>query len=147
MYRHVTRILLFLLFLSGGVLTAFAQSAQFSGSVTDQHQARAQNAQIRVMNQNTGVWREANTNAEGAYVVSFVPSGTYKIFVKAQGFSTAVSEPLTVTVGQEMVFDVQTEGRQRDAGSDRAMVDRKSSIPLTPASALSSTGSLLTTFP
>lgn len=64
-------------------------------------------AQIRVVNQATGVEQTATANMDGSYVVPFLQPGTYQIFVQAQGFNTAVSDPLTVTVGQEFVFNVE----------------------------------------
>jgi hypothetical protein len=104
-------------------LAAFAQTAQFSGRVTDPTQAMVRDADIRVVNQATGVERRVKTNAGGSYIVPFVSPGTYQVFVQANGFSTAVSEPLTVTVGQDLVFDVQlrvgasTQEVNVDAGS------------------------------
>lgn len=107
MNRSVIRYLFPLLILFGVVHGALAQTAQFSGQVSDPHQAMVSGAQIRVVNQSTGVKYEVNTNNDGAYVVPFVSPGSYRIYVKSQGFNIAVSEPLTVTVGQEMIFDVQ----------------------------------------
>lgn len=85
MNRYFYR-LFFLLFF-GTALSPFAQTAQFSGRVSDPHQARVQHAQVRVVSQTTGVERKAATDAEGFYLVPFVPPGTYQIFVQASGFS------------------------------------------------------------
>src|SRR5258708_21617992 len=122
MYRLICRALgvFFLLSLS---LAASAQTAQFSGRVTDPSQALVRGADIRVVNQATGVERRIKTNAEGSYTVPFVSPGTYQVFVQANGFSTAASETFTLTVGQALVFEVQlkvgssTEEVTVDAGS------------------------------
>ncbi len=106
MYRLIRHTLCVSIVLSLSIL-ASAQTAQVSGRVTDPSQALIRGAEIRIVNQATGIERRAKANADGAYVVPFVPPGTYQIFVQANGFSTAVSELLAITVGQALVFDVQ----------------------------------------
>lgn len=106
MYRLICRTLSVFILLSLS-LAAFAQTAQFTGRVTDPSQAVVRGGDIRVVNQATGVERRVKTNSDGSYTVPFVSPGTYQVFVQANGFSTAVSEPLIVTVGQALVFDVQ----------------------------------------
>jgi hypothetical protein len=106
MYRLVRHALGVFILLSLSSV-AFAQTAQFSGRVTDPSQALVRGADIGVVNQATGVERRVKTNAEGSYAVPFVSPGIYQVFVQANGFSTAASEPFTLTVGQVLVFDVQ----------------------------------------
>src|ERR1700722_12860228 len=84
-----------------------AQTGQISGRVTDAVQAVVAGAEVRVVNQATNVERTVKTNNDGLYTVPFVSPGTYQIVVQGQGFSTATSQPVTVTVGQVLVFDVQ----------------------------------------
>lgn len=106
MRRLINRTLggFFLLSLS---VAAFAQTGQFSGNVSDPQQAMVAGAQVRVVNQTTKYERAVKTNSDGSYVVPFVQPGTYKIFVEAPGFVSAVSDSLTLTVGQELVFNAQ----------------------------------------
>jgi hypothetical protein len=101
------RGLLLLLGLLCIALPAVAQTGQFSGTVTDPSAARVPSAQIQIVNQATSVELQTVTNADGAYVFPFVRPGSYKIFVKASGFKTTESEPLTVSAGQKQVFDAQ----------------------------------------
>jgi hypothetical protein len=103
MYVLNSRSIGIFVLLSFGIV-AFAQTAQFSGRVSDPQQARVPNARVRVTNQATQVESSVKTNAQGFYEVPFVSPGTYRISVQAQGFSTAISEPLTITVGQELVL-------------------------------------------
>jgi hypothetical protein len=86
---------------------AFAQTAQFRGQVTDPHKAVVVSAEVRILNLATGVAHKVKTNNQGVYTAPFIEPGTYQISVQAQGFSTAVSRPLTLTVGQELPFNVQ----------------------------------------
>ncbi len=78
MYRLISRALGAFILLSLS-LTAFAQTAQFSGRITDPSQALVRGADIRVVNQATGIERKAKTNAEGAYSIPFVSPGTYQV--------------------------------------------------------------------
>lgn len=87
--------------------SAFAQNAQFSGEVTDEQKAVVPNAEVRIVNQATGVETKTKTNGSGVYVVPYLIPGTYRIFVQAPGFETAASEDLTVTVGQVLVLNFQ----------------------------------------
>jgi hypothetical protein len=93
--------------LAGTALKAAAQNAQFSGTVKDPQGAVIQGAEVRVVNQATGVERKTITNANGIYVVPFLIPGVYQIFVQATGFTTTSSEPLTLNVGQSLNFSVQ----------------------------------------
>ena len=87
--------------------SAFAQNSGFSGEVVDPQKAVVPNAEVRVVNQQTTVERKTKTNDSGFYVVPYLVPGTYKIFVQAPGFETAVSEELTATVGQMSVVKFQ----------------------------------------
>jgi hypothetical protein len=75
--------------------------------VTDPQDKVVVGAEVRIFNQATGVERKITTNGDGLYTAPFVSPGSYQIYVQAAGFSTVSSEPLTVTVGQVLVFDVQ----------------------------------------
>ena len=106
MRRLIGHTLCVFIVFSLGVV-AFAQTAQFFGRVTDPSQALVRGAEVRAVDQATGVELRVKTNADGIYTIPFVAPGTYQVFVQANGFSTVVSEPLTITVGQALVFDVQ----------------------------------------
>jgi iron complex outermembrane recepter protein len=74
--------------------------------VSGPDEASVPDARVRIVNQATRTEHQATTNADGGYVLSVQP-GTYKVTVVAYGFDTVESEPITVTAGQERVFDVQ----------------------------------------
>lgn len=107
MLRLLNRALTVFSLLSFLSLAAFSQTVEFYGRVTDPSHALVKNADVRVVNQATGVERRVKTNGEGIYTVPFASPGSYQVFVQANGFSTAVSEALVLTVGQTLVFDVQ----------------------------------------
>jgi Carboxypeptidase regulatory-like domain/TonB dependent receptor-like, beta-barrel len=83
----------------------YAQSAQIQGQVTDSAGASLSSAKVRVVDQNTGIERQTRTNSGGQYAVPALNPSLYKIFVEASGFSTAVSDVITLNVEQNAVFD------------------------------------------
>src|SRR3984885_4751397 len=97
----------------GAAVTVFAQNGQVSGEVLDPSGAAVPKADVRLINQSTLVERHIKTNDAGVYTFSFVPPSTYQVVVEAAGFSTVISEKLTLTVAQALVFNVQLKvGKQ-----------------------------------
>jgi hypothetical protein len=108
MIRQLRALLVSLFFLS---LCAFgyAQNAQIQGQVSDSSGAVIPKAIVRVTNQLTGTERKVSTNGSGQYVVPGLDPSVYKIFVQAPGFSTAVSTPITLNVGQNALLDFRMQ--------------------------------------
>src|SRR5580698_3311807 len=131
MLKKVVRIMAAVVLLICGVSAAAQTTAQFSGRVTDPQGAIVRNAEIRVVNQATGVERRMVTNNDGLYTVPFLNPGTYQIFVQANGFSTISSEPITINVGQSLSFDVQlrlmSSQQQVDVAASVPIIDQTSS--------------------
>jgi len=88
---------------------AFAQNAQVQGQVSDASGALIAKALVRIVNQQTGTERKVETNGSGQYSVPGLDPSTYKIFVQATGFSTAVSTPITLNVAQNAVLNFKLE--------------------------------------
>jgi hypothetical protein len=96
-------VVLFLLFAAAHV---HAQSSTITGEVTDAQGAVIRGAEIRVVEQTQGAVRTLHTGSSGSYSAPFLNPGPYRVYVQAPNFSTAVSDPITLTVGQTLVFDV-----------------------------------------
>src|SRR5277367_129270 len=124
MLKNFLRILIVVSVFAAAIM-ANAQTAQFSGRVTDPQGAVIQGAEVRVVNQATGIERRNETNADGIYSVPFLLPGVYQIFVQGKGFTTTSSEPLTLSVGQSLTFDVQLR-----VGSSQQQVEVSSSVPV-----------------
>ena len=58
------------------------------------------NATVRAVNLGTNASREATSSGEGAYEISQLVPGTYRVEVEAQGFSKLVQEDVVVNVLQ-----------------------------------------------
>jgi hypothetical protein len=93
---------------------ARAQTARFSGQVTDPQGAAIPHAQVQVLNLDTHVRLTTQTEELGQFSVPYLPAGQYVIEVHACGFNTAVSNSITLEVGQAYVYNVQlTVGTQQ----------------------------------
>src|SRR5512135_131668 len=84
-------------------LAGMAQTttAAFQGTVTDSTGGVLAGAQVTASNVETGMKRTATTNAEGRYLLSQLPPGSYQITATMDGFETLVRNGLTLTVGQQ----------------------------------------------
>src|SRR5271169_2012241 len=61
----------------------FAQQTQVSGNVTDPSGAVIPNADITIVNVETGAQRETKADNQGRYVMPQLTPGTYKLTAKA----------------------------------------------------------------
>jgi hypothetical protein len=64
--------------------------SRIQGSVTDSSDAAIVDAQVTLLNTQTGVSVIRNTNQTGHYLFDLVEPGTYTISVESQGFSKFV---------------------------------------------------------
>jgi len=100
-------LVLALLLLSGASTFAQVTGATLSGKVTDSSGAVVVGAHIVVEKMDTGVTREATTNAEGLYSAPNLAPGTYEVSISAKGFATQDRHGITLTVGGDQVIDAQ----------------------------------------
>lgn len=89
-----------------------------SGTVRDQAGAVVPGAQVKVINPQTNVTREAVTNDEGFYRVGAVEPGIYTVLVEKTGFSKIENRAVTVQQTQETTVDIELQ-----AGSVTGTVD------------------------
>lgn len=89
---------------------ARAQStATLQGAVTDTSNAAVPGAKVLVHNQNTGVDRTTQTDESGAYLVSGLLPGVYRVEITASGFQTAVIKDLTLSVATTTTENTQLQ--------------------------------------
>src|SRR5260370_27188375 len=90
--------------------SAFAQSTNtptLTGAVTDPTQAVVPDARITITREETGIRREARTDAGGEYRVVLLPPGQYHISVEKPGFLAQTRKSIELTVGQSAVIGFQ----------------------------------------
>ena len=85
-----------------------AKNATITGTVTDQTGAVLAGATVTVTN-SKGFKQTATSNAQGVYVVSGIPPGSYDISVSVDKFKVFQSSGLTLTAGLVLPLDAPLE--------------------------------------
>jgi hypothetical protein len=89
---------------------AFAQdTGTFTGTVHDSTGATVAGAQVTVSNTAIGVNKLVTTNADGDWVVPYLPNGDYDITIEAKGFKKYEAKGVILRVGQKARVDVALE--------------------------------------
>jgi hypothetical protein len=93
-------------FACGWVL--FGQSmVQLGGRVTDPSDGVISGAGVTVTNSDTGVKWETTTTAEGYYVVSLLPPGSYGVSVRKDGFRAVTRGGVILDTGFKRTVDIE----------------------------------------
>jgi hypothetical protein len=102
--RGIFRLLLAAVFLTGA-LAGFRTYGQggatgaIDGLVLDTSGAAVDGAEVQVIDTRTeSLVRKVKTNADGAFIVTLLPPGTYSVVVNKSGFAEAKSEQIEVHV-------------------------------------------------
>src|SRR5439155_5532396 len=111
--RTQMRRLLVRAFVVGAVLCAaavplFAQqgTSEIGGKVTDEQGAILPGVSIVVTNEESGLFREVTTGADGSYFASQLTPGRYRIAAKLPSFRTFERGGLVLAVGQRLTINV-----------------------------------------
>ncbi|MFN2415495.1 MAG: carboxypeptidase regulatory-like domain-containing protein [Pyrinomonadaceae bacterium] len=103
-----TLALFTLLVCTAPLALAQVTTGSLQGVVLDPNNAAVAGATVKITNLETGISREATTNAEGFYRVTNLNSGErYRIDVTASGFAPRAIENVVVRVATENTADVQ----------------------------------------
>ncbi len=93
-----------------------AGTGALTGTITDPSGAVVPNATVTVTSVDTGQSRTAMTGADGAYKVSLLPPGNYRVRIEAMGFKPVEVPSITVTVTETGVLSRSLElGAQTQA--------------------------------
>src|SRR5215475_4481742 len=89
-------------------VVAFAQSGSslISGTVKDATGAALPGAEIKVVNEATGVTAAAVSNQEGVYRVPSLVPGAYRVEAELPGFERLIRPKLTLQVGQTLEVEL-----------------------------------------
>ena len=88
--------------LAAHLIPAQENRGTISGLITDQGAATVAGALIRVTNVDTGVAQTSKSGSSGDFSVPFLPPGTYRVEVEAQGFATAINPAALLNAGQTL---------------------------------------------
>ncbi len=92
-------------------ISAYAQSGSSTvqGTVKDPQGNLVSGATVTLTDPAKNFTRTQQTNADGAYILTAIPPGTYKLEVTAPGFKTASASGLVALVDTPTVRDIQLE--------------------------------------
>lgn len=109
----MTRIRLdrmFVMFLLvGAPANAQVASAELSGSLSDPSGAAVAGATVTVRRADTGAVRQAASDADGSFLITLLPPGTYSLTVEAPGFRRLLREGLVLQVNQRARLELLLE--------------------------------------
>jgi hypothetical protein len=124
---QVTLFLVAMMWVVVGTARAQYDTGSVVGTIKDSTGAAVPNATVTITNNATGVSTNVKSNSGGDYVVPELRTGVYKVAATAEGFSQALAENITVSVGNRQRIDlalgiggtsttvqVETESSQRD---------------------------------
>ena len=102
--RRVVAVLILMLALAGH---AFAQSptGTISGIVLDPSGKAIVEADVRVINDATGVQYPTKSNGDGIYVVPNLPPGTYRLQVEKLGFKTLIKPDVVLNIQDALAIN------------------------------------------
>lgn len=104
-FRSVS--LAFFFFLCAGLAISQTENGQISGRVTDEQELAVPGVTVEIINQETLVKRQTHTSDAGDYSVPYLPAGRYQIAIQAKGFSTYLSENISLEPGKSLVFNIK----------------------------------------
>ncbi|MBM3725780.1 MAG: carboxypeptidase regulatory-like domain-containing protein [Acidobacteria bacterium] len=91
-------------------LSAQVSTGEIIGDVTDTSGAAVPNAKITATNAETGVMaREVTSGADGNYIITLLPPGTYNFTVEASGFRKLAQSGVGLQTNQRAKVDFQLQ--------------------------------------
>ena len=97
---------LFLSLLFAALASSQVSSSRIEGTVVDNTNAVVAGADIRAINESTGVSYEAKTSSSGTYSIPSLTPGVYTVTVTAKGFETFTSQHNVLSIGAPLVVNV-----------------------------------------
>src|SRR6266567_5293328 len=127
MLRRIVFVRIALLSIAG--MSGFAQEfrGSLSGKVIDQQQAVLPGAKIVATETETGAKFQTVANADGTYVLPFLPPGPYAVTAEAPGFKRYVNQNERITTNERAQLDIQLEvgafGQSVTVTADASMLE------------------------
>ncbi|MBY0373709.1 MAG: TonB-dependent receptor, partial [Bryobacteraceae bacterium] len=82
-----------------------ASDASLSGFVLTKDGSRLAGARVKARNLSTGLEREQTTTDSGAYTLTLLPPGLYRVSAELAGFNAVTRESITLRAGQAATID------------------------------------------
>jgi hypothetical protein len=121
--------------LAGGLLAGVIigqKTTQLTGRITDQSAAVIPGANLTVINEETGIKRETESNELGYYTVPLLQPGHYRVTVQKEGFRPLTRSGITLEVEQtarvDFVLELGAVTESVQVTADISRVDTVSSV-------------------
>src|SRR3984957_12271590 len=118
------------LFSLASLCDAQVDRSGLSGTVTDPSGRLLPQAHVTVVENATGLRREANSNASGNYSIPELPVGTYTVTIEHQGFKKVEFVDVRQVIGRTRILDatLRVAGEERvEVSVASALLDRNTS--------------------
>lgn len=102
-------LLLFVAFCLSAPLEAQTVTGTLSGTVADAAGAVIPGVKVTAKNTETGLTRTTTTNAEGYYIMAFLPLGSYDVVAEAQGFQKVIKTGVLIELNKNTVSNFKLE--------------------------------------
>ncbi|AFL89883.1 hypothetical protein Terro_3672 [Terriglobus roseus DSM 18391] len=89
----------------GTALAQNAGTATITGNVTDKSGAAVPDAQVSIINTETGATRTFTTNSAGVYTSTFLQPGKYEVVIGGGSFGKIDQKNVSLNVGQTVTID------------------------------------------
>jgi len=103
------RILAALILALSGAMFAQTNTGTISGEIRDPSGAVVTGANTRLIDAQTGVERQGQSNDAGFYKFPLVPTGNYRLSVEANGFKSVTVQDIHIDVNQNVTVPVTLE--------------------------------------
>jgi hypothetical protein len=125
MIRAVRLLSICMLAMMPALASAQQGTTEVRGQVTDAQGAVLPGVSVVVRNQDTGMFRETTTNADGTFFVSGITPGTYQIEAELQGFKKYSRKDLRLEIGKTGNADIRL-----DVGALTETIDVRAESPI-----------------
>ena len=127
MYRRSGSMLLVIIcaLMLPAIPAAQQGTTEVRGQVTDAQGGVLPGVTVTVRNQDTGMYRETVSNAEGTFFVSGIVPGMYQIEAELQGFKKYSRRDVRLEIGKTATADVRL-----DVGSLTEVIDVRAETPI-----------------
>ena len=109
MRRRLALAVLAVLLAWPGALWAQQGTTELRGNLQDAQGGALPGVTVVVRNQETGMFRETISNADGTYFISGLVPGTYEIKAELQGFKTFTRRDVPLEIGRTQTVDISLE--------------------------------------